>query len=109
MLEELSREHRMLLLKFVCAFAWTDLRIRDSERRFVERLLKHLSLSPDELKEVEGWLAVAPSPNEVDPSLVPKEHRHTFVEAARAMIYADGEIDDEERAQLERLKAALSD
>jgi hypothetical protein len=30
------------------------------------------------------------------------------VEAMRALIYADGEVDAEEREQLEKLKAALS-
>src|SRR5258706_16459735 len=109
MLEELSRGHRLLLLKFVCAFAWTDLRISASERRFVERLVGRMALSPEDRKEVEQWLSVAPSPSEVDPSLVPREHRHEFVEAARAVMYADGDIDDEERAQLDRLKAARAD
>ena len=109
MLEELSREHRLLLIKFVCAFAWTDLRISDSERRFVERLVRRMALSAEDRKEVEQWLSVAPSPSDVDPSLVPHEHRREFVEAARAVMYADGDVDDEERAQLERLKAALAD
>src|SRR5262245_57954250 len=107
MLDELSREHRLLLLKFVCAFAWADLRVRDSERRFVGRLVKKLALSPDERAEVDAWLTLAPAPSEVDPSLVPPQHRQLFVEAVRALIYADGEVDDEERAQFERLKAAL--
>ena len=107
MLEELSPEDRLLLLKFVCAFAWADLKVLDSERRFVGRLVKKMSLSAEERKEVEAWLMVSPAPSEVDPSLVPKEHRHTFIEAVRAVIYADGEVDDEERTQFERLKAAL--
>jgi len=108
MFESLSRSDRLLLLKFVCAFAWTDLTIRPEERRFVERLIERLELDPDERKEVEQWLHVAPSPSDVDPAKVPAEHRRTFVEAVRAVIYADGEVDDEERAQLERLKQALS-
>jgi uncharacterized tellurite resistance protein B-like protein len=107
MLEELSRNDRMLLLKFVCAFAWTDLRIHEGERRFVERLMNRLALDEEDRTEVEAWLHVAPSPSDVDAKLVPAEHRRLFVEAVRAVIYADGEVDDEEREQLERLKAAL--
>src|SRR5262245_14238566 len=109
MLEQLSREHRLLLLKFVCAFAWADLRVLDSERRFVHRLMKKMSLSSEDRGEVEAWLNVAPAPSDVDPSLVPVEHRRDFIEAVRAVIYADGQVDDEERAQFERLKAALHD
>jgi hypothetical protein len=33
MFQELSRDERLLLLRFVCAFAWTDLEIKDGERR----------------------------------------------------------------------------
>jgi uncharacterized membrane protein YebE (DUF533 family) len=103
----LSPADRLLLLKFVCAYAWTDLEIQAGERRFVERLVERLALGPEERREVEAWLHVAPSPSEVDPERVPAEHRHTFVEAVRAVMYADGAVDDEERAQLERLKKAL--
>jgi len=107
MLDKLSRDDRLLLLKFVCAYAWTDLKIHEGERRFVERLVQRMELGPEDRAEVERWLHVAPPPNEVDPSNVPLEHRRTFIEAARAVFYADGEVDDEEREQLERLKQAL--
>lgn len=107
MLEGLSREKRLLLLKFVCAFAWTDLEVKESERSFVARLVKRLQLSADDRAEVERWLHVAPAPSEIDPALVPSEHRRAFIEAVRAVIYADGNVDDEEREQFERLKSAL--
>jgi tellurite resistance protein len=107
MLDELSRPERLLLLKFACAFAWTDLRVKDSEKSFVRRLVARFGLEPEDRAQVEQWLHVAPAPSELDPSLVPAEHRRTFLEAARAVIYADGEVDAEEREQLERLKAAL--
>jgi uncharacterized tellurite resistance protein B-like protein len=107
MFEELSREDRLLLLKFVCAFAWTDLEVRDAERRFVRRLVERLQLDADDAKQVEEWLSIAPSPQSVDPARVPPAHRRTFIEAVRALIYADGEVEGEEREQFERLKAAL--
>jgi uncharacterized tellurite resistance protein B-like protein len=109
MFEELSRDDRMLLLRFVCAFAWTDLEIRDGERKFVQRLIDRMQLSSDERAEVLGYLHVAPSPEATNPKLVPREHRRMFIEAIRGLIYADGEVDAEERQRLEKLKAALSD
>jgi hypothetical protein len=97
----------MLLLRFACAFAWTDLEVTEKERRFVDRLVHKLDLAEDERQEVEGWLAVAPSPDTVDPKQVPAEHRRAFVETVRAMIYVDGKVDAEEREQFERLTNAL--
>lgn len=109
MLDALSSADRLLLMKFLCAFAWTDLEVRDAERRFVQGLAQKLELSDDERAQVEQWLHVAPAPSEVDPSQVPKEHRRAFVDAVRALIYVDGEVEAEERERFEQLKAALSD
>jgi len=108
MYESLSRDDRMLLVRFVCAFAWTDLEVTDKERRFVKRLVERLGLDGEDAEEVEEWLHIAPAPGSVDPKKVPAEHRRTFVEAVRAMIYADGSVDDEEREQFEKLRSALS-
>lgn len=108
MFEQLSREDRLLLLRFVCAFAWTDLEIKEGERKFVERLMTRLQLSPEDRMEVEGYLHVAPSPESTNPKLVPVAHRRVFIEAIRALIYSDGDVDVEERARFEKLQAALS-
>lgn len=108
MLESLSEADRMLLLRFVCAFAWTDLIITDKERKFVKRLVDRLGLTGEDAEEVEEWLHVAPAPGSVDPNQVPAAHRRAFVETVRATIYADGSVDDEERAQFEKLRSALS-
>jgi uncharacterized tellurite resistance protein B-like protein len=107
MLEALSRDERLLLIKFVCAYAWTDLEIHEGERRFVERLVQRLELDAGDRAQVEQWLHVAPAPGEVDPSLVPAAHRRAFVESVRAVLYADGQVEAEEREQFERLKSAL--
>jgi uncharacterized tellurite resistance protein B-like protein len=107
MFDALSRDERLLLLRFVCAFAWTDLEVQATERAFVERLVQRLELNPEDASEVETWLHVAPAPGSVDPKAVPPAHRRTFVEAIRAMMYVDGDVDAEERAQFERLKTAL--
>jgi uncharacterized tellurite resistance protein B-like protein len=107
MFDALTREERLLLLRFACAFAWTDLEVTERERKFVRRLVEKMELAKDEAAEVEHWLDVAPSPGDVDPKHVPPEHRRAFVETVRALIYSDGKVDDEERAQFERLKAGI--
>ena len=107
MFEDMDRDARLLLLKFVCAFAWTDLKVRSSERRFVKRLVERLELNEDDRDRVEAWLNLAPSPGDINPADVPVEHRRTFVEALRAVMYADSEVDDEEREHFEQLRAAL--
>jgi hypothetical protein len=71
-------------------------------------MAKHAALGPDELAQVEAWLEVAPSPASIDLTTVPKDKRYVFVESARALMYADGSVDPEERASFERLKAALT-
>jgi len=109
MFENLSRDDRMLLLRFVCAFAWTDLEIHKGERQFVERLIARMELGDDDRAEALAFLHVAPSPEATNPKLVPKEHRRLFIESVRALIYADGDVDAEERERFDRLKAALSD
>ena len=109
MFEQLSRDDRLLLLRFVCAFAWTDLEIRDGERKFVERLMERMQLSAEDRAEVAGYLHVAPSPEATNPKLVPREHRRIFIDSVRALIYADGEVDTEERDRFEKLRAALTD
>jgi hypothetical protein len=107
MLDQLSGPDRLLLLKFLCAFAWADLEVSERERRFVNSLVTRFALSPDEAKQVHEWLDVAPSPGSVDPRQIPREHRQVFIDAARAIIYADRNVDPEERSQFEQLKAAL--
>jgi len=108
MFDSLSRDERLLLLRFVCAFAWTDLEVSERERAFVERLVGRLELDGEDAEEVDGWLHVAPAPGSVDPKAVPLEHRRAFIEAVRALIYADGSVDPEEREQFDKLRSALS-
>ncbi len=107
MFDQLDAEARLLLLKFVCAFAWADLEVKPAEEKFVRGLMDRLQLGADELAQVEEWLVTAPSPGSVSPSLIPAQHKRIFVEAVRAVMFVDGDVDDEERAQLEQLKAAL--
>lgn len=108
MLNELSKEERVLLLKFVCAFAWADLEIRDLERAFVTRLIERLGLSSDEHQLAAGWLKTGVPPEEVDPNRVPRRHRELFLDCAREVIAADGDVDPAEAENYELLKALLA-
>ena len=98
--EDLTRAERMLLLRFVCSFAWADLEVQDEERTFVQKMVRRLELEDDDLKQVEGWLEVPPPPDEVDPSDVPPAHRQIFLETIRGLIAADKRVDPEERENL---------
>jgi hypothetical protein len=90
----------MLLLRFVCSFAWVDLEVRATERAFVSRLTRHLDLDEDERRQVEVWLSKPPPPESVDPALVPREHRMRFIRAIESVIAIDSEISSLEREQL---------
>jgi uncharacterized tellurite resistance protein B-like protein len=97
---ELNRDERMLLLRFVCSFAWVDLEVRATERAFVSQLARRLDLDEEQRRQVEAWLAKPPSPESVDPALVPRKHRMRFIRAIESVIAVDGEISPLERKQL---------
>ena len=72
MLDELDGPQRLNLLKFVCSFAWADLEIRPSERRFVSGLVGRLGrqrqlASQQEIirREVQRPLKAAKSPRNI--------------------------------------------
>jgi uncharacterized tellurite resistance protein B-like protein len=95
-MNELSKEDRLQLMKFVCSFAWADLDVAKSERSIVHKLVKQLRLNADEAKQVDEWLKVPPPAEEVDPQLVPRAHRELFLKTIRSLIAADGEIAPDE-------------
>jgi len=107
MLRELSRDDRLLLLRFVCAFAWADLEIREQEREFVGRLVDRLGLADDERDLVEQWLETGVPAEEVDPNRVPRRHRELFLSCARGIISVDGVVDPNEADNLALLEQLL--
>lgn len=107
MLEALSREERMQLMRFVCSFAWADLEIRPEERDFIIKMITRLELNEDETAEVAQWLQVPPRADDLDPEDIPREHRKLFLDAARAMILSDGNIEQVEAENLIILDALL--
>ena len=106
-LAKMDRAERMLLLKFVCSFAWADLRIADQERTFVHKMMRKLKLDDAEKRQVESWLELPPRPDEVDPNEIPLAHKRTFLEVAREIVSADGDISEEERENLSLLEMML--
>jgi uncharacterized membrane protein YebE (DUF533 family) len=105
---DLPSNERLRLMKFVCSFAWADLEIHPKERRYVAALIGRLELDAEERRLVAGWLEVPPSPDEIDPTSVPHEHRSLFLEAVVGIIEADGVIAEEERQNLALLESLLA-
>jgi hypothetical protein len=99
-LQELTREERLLLMRFVCSFAWIDLEVKREERELVARLIRRLQLDDEETEQVSQWLESPPPPDSVDPGLVPREHRMTFLRAVESTVSVDGEVTPEERDTL---------
>lgn len=108
MLEDLDRDSRLRLMRFVCSFAWADLEVRRQEREFIARMVERLDLDPGERQSVERWLQVPPPPDAIDPTQIPARHRKLFIEAVEGVVRADGEVAPEEREHLELLKELLA-
>ncbi len=106
---KLDGQARMNLMKFVCSFVWTDLRVQQAERDLVMRIAGHLGLDEDEVDQVKQWLQVPPAVDEVDPAMVPREHRELFFSAAELVAKADGRVVPAERDALELFRDLLAD
>lgn len=107
MLDALTREDRLQLMRFVCSFAWADLEIRPEERNFIIGLVARLELDEDETAQVAQWLQVPPPPDDLDPEDIPREHRKLFLDAAKAMVLSDGNVEEVEAENLVILDALL--
>lgn len=93
MLNELTTDDKLRLLRFMCAFAWADLEIADKERAFVIDLIARMRLPPPDAALAESWLDHPPAEEEVDPYDIPDDHRRIFLEAALEMVGMDGVVD----------------
>ncbi len=107
MLDELSREDRLRLMRFICSFAWADLEIQPQEREFIVRMVDRLELDEEDTAEVAQWLQVPPPADDLDPEDIPREHRKLFLDAAKAMVLSDGNVEDVEAENLLILDALL--
>jgi uncharacterized membrane protein YebE (DUF533 family) len=100
MLDALNREDRLQLMRFVCSFAWADLEITEREREFIVKMVIRLGLDDEEQEQVAMWLEVPPRADDLDPADIPREHRQLFLDAAKAMILSDGNVEDVEAENL---------
>jgi uncharacterized tellurite resistance protein B-like protein len=105
---ELSRQDTMRLLAFVCSFAWADHEIQEEERHFVRDLVSTLELEDEDVEQVQLWLKLPPRPEEIDPQMVPPEHRELFVAVAKMMVGADGIVAESEADTLALFQELLS-
>ena len=91
-MKNLSRDDRLRLMKFVCSFAWADLKIKPEEKALIADLVRRLDLDAEESAQVSDWLKVPPVTDDLDPSEIPRAHRQMFLDQARAIIKADGVV-----------------
>ena len=103
----LSARDRLQLLKFICSFVWADLDVGPSEKTFVLSLTQRLGLPDAEIEQVKEWLETPPPMDEVDPALVPPEHRRLFLEAIEQAIASDGVANPPESESLALFRQLL--
>jgi hypothetical protein len=108
-MEELLREEKLQVLRFICAFAWADLEIREEERALVNRFIEAIDLPKDCYQQVYSWLDHPPRPEEIDPYDIPTELRTAVLYAAEAMMVTDGDVDSRELELLQLLKSLFEE
>lgn len=106
-MKKLSQKDRLRLMKFVCSFVWADLEVKESERKFVGKVVEKLGLDQEEAAQVQKWLEVPPRAEELDPTRIPREHRKLFLDTIRDVITADGEVSKDEWENLELFEQLL--
>ena len=109
MLSKLASEDRLRLMKFACAFAWADLNIQPQEQLFISKLIGELELGPDEIEQVQAWLAVPPPTDELDPTDIPAAHRKLFLGVLQQLANVDGRVYRREMESFALLEDLLSD
>jgi uncharacterized tellurite resistance protein B-like protein len=93
MYSDLTEEDKLLLVAFVCSFAWADLEIAEEEREFVRALVSRLELDEEGVEKATAWLDHPPNEDEVDPFAIPPEHKRVFLQTVVDMVGADDIID----------------
>jgi len=106
-LDQLNRNDRLRLVKFVCSFAWADLEIHPEERIFIDRIVRSLELNEEDRSKVDGWMTVPPSPESIDPTRIPTAQRKLFLDSIEGVIISDGAIAPQELENLALLKDLL--
>ena len=106
---KMTPAERMNLMRFVCSFVWTDLKVAQQERDLVMRIAGRLGLADDEAAQVAAWLKVPPNVEDVDPTQIPSEHRQMFLSVAELVVKADGRVVPAERDSLALFRDLMQD
>lgn len=96
MLTDLDADDKLRLVRFLCAFAWADLEIAETERTFIVRLVDKMGLPAADAAKAKAWLEFPPNESDLDPNDIPEAHRKLFLDAVTEIIHADGVVDDPE-------------
>lgn len=94
MLNALTDEEKLRLVRFMSSFAWADLDVTERERNLIRLLVERLGLPAQAAEEAVGWLEHPPSEEDLDPNDIPIEHRRLFVEIATELVGVDGLVDE---------------
>ena len=101
---DLTTEDKLRVMRFICAFAWADLEIQSDERNIITQIMKALDLEEEHHGKVHLWLERPPRAEDVDPFTIPENLKGIIIDAAKAVILADGELQDSEMDLLELLQ-----
>ena len=83
----MNAAERMNLMRFVCSFVWTDLKVA----------------------QVSAWLRTPPNVEDIDPTSIPRAHRQLFLQAAELAVKVDGRVVPAEAESLALFRELLSD
>lgn len=103
----LDHETRLLLIRFACAMAWTDLELHPTERTAVYDLFSRLELPEKDRARVSEWLKTPPLVDDVDPQEIPKVAATLFLEECERIVEADGVLREEEIDAMQLLRQIL--
>ena len=104
---KMTAAERMNLMRFVCSFVWTDLKVHQAERDLVMRIAGRMGLTDAETRQVAEWLRVPPNVEDIDPSTIAAPHRQLFLQAAELAVKADGRVVPAERDSLALFRELL--
>ncbi|MEC8379189.1 MAG: hypothetical protein VXZ96_02635 [Myxococcota bacterium] len=99
----LNSDEKLQIMRFICAFAWADLKVVSAEKHFIEQFSIVLELSENEKNSVKSWIKHPPRPEEIDPFSISPHLKETIIAAAKAISMVDGDFDSKEAELLNLL------
>ena len=106
---DLLADEKLQIMRFVCAFAWADLKIHEAERSLINRFMDALEVNEAGRQAIEDMMKRPPRPEDIDPYDLAPELRETVIQAAEAMTVTDGEISPREKELMSLLRDLYSE